>query len=69
MPIECDDEYWEHPNPSRAFKQPAGKLSTVTFWVKYLELLEIFAFMHRTVVRLLYHYGHRKDVHTALVCC
>ncbi|PBL03346.1 hypothetical protein ARMGADRAFT_12352 [Armillaria gallica] len=49
MPIECDDEYWEHPNPSRAFKQPAGKLSTVTFWVKYLELLEIFAFMHRTV--------------------
>ncbi|KAK0205018.1 hypothetical protein DFS33DRAFT_1382918 [Desarmillaria ectypa] len=49
MPIECDDEYWEHPNPSRAFKQPAGKLSTVTFWVKYLELLEIFAFMHRTI--------------------
>ncbi|KAG7451382.1 uncharacterized protein BT62DRAFT_978182 [Guyanagaster necrorhizus] len=49
MPVECDDEYWEHPNPSRAFKQPAGKLSTVTFWVKYLELLEIFAFMHRTI--------------------
>ncbi|KAF5349865.1 hypothetical protein D9758_014004 [Tetrapyrgos nigripes] len=24
LPVQCDDEYWEHPDPELAFKQPPG---------------------------------------------
>jgi hypothetical protein len=36
-----DDEYWEHPDPTKAFKQPEGKPSKVTALVKAIELFEI----------------------------
>ncbi|KAH6899488.1 fungal-specific transcription factor domain-containing protein [Coprinopsis sp. MPI-PUGE-AT-0042] len=41
LPLEVDDEYWEHPNPALAFKQPEGKPSRVTSLIKSIELFEI----------------------------
>ncbi|KAI0930965.1 hypothetical protein AcV7_005003 [Taiwanofungus camphoratus] len=49
LPIECDDEYWTHPNPDLAFKQPPGKPSTVTYFVCFLKLTRILAFALRTI--------------------
>lgn len=50
MPIECDDEYWVTSDPDMAFKQPAGKPSTVTFFNCLLRLNQILAFALRTIV-------------------
>lgn len=50
FPIECDYEYWENEDPELCFKQPEGKASVVTAWIKYLQLVEWMAFTHRTVV-------------------
>ncbi|KAI0925293.1 hypothetical protein AcV7_005573 [Taiwanofungus camphoratus] len=49
LPIECDDEYWTHPNPDLAFKQPPGKPPTVTFFVCLIKLTRILAFALRTI--------------------
>ena len=47
---ECDDEYWSHPDPSQAFKQPPGKPSTVAFCNAFIRLLKIQALASRTIV-------------------
>ncbi|KAI0351792.1 hypothetical protein OH77DRAFT_1498379 [Trametes cingulata] len=49
LPTECDDEYWAHPDPEQAFKQPAGKPSTITFFNCYIRLHQILAFALRTI--------------------
>ncbi|CCM00118.1 uncharacterized protein FIBRA_02145 [Fibroporia radiculosa] len=49
LPTECDDEYWLHPDPNLAFKQPPGKPSTVTFFNCFLRLNQILAFALRTI--------------------
>ncbi|KAF8201327.1 hypothetical protein K438DRAFT_1821815 [Mycena galopus ATCC 62051] len=41
LPLEVDDEYWEHPDPDQAFKQPAGKPSMVTFFIYHIRLCEL----------------------------
>ncbi|KAJ7496083.1 fungal-specific transcription factor domain-containing protein [Mycena galericulata] len=41
LPLEVDDEYWEHPDPEQAFKQPPGKPSLVTYFVCHIRLCEI----------------------------
>ncbi|KAJ7323956.1 fungal-specific transcription factor domain-containing protein [Mycena albidolilacea] len=41
LPIECDDEFWENEDPARAFVQPAGKPSIMTFFNCYLRLNNI----------------------------
>ncbi|KAJ6594114.1 fungal-specific transcription factor domain-containing protein [Mycena capillaripes] len=41
LPIEVDDEYWEHPDPEQAFKQPPGKPSLITYFVCHIRLCEI----------------------------
>ena len=51
--IECDDEYWTHPDPAQAFQQPPGKPSIVTFANTFIRLLKIQAFASRTIVSLL----------------
>ncbi|KAI0035390.1 fungal-specific transcription factor domain-containing protein, partial [Vararia minispora EC-137] len=48
-PAECDDEYWEHPDPNQAFKQPAGKPSTVSFFLAHIRLDQIMGFALRTI--------------------
>ncbi|KAG6370771.1 hypothetical protein JVT61DRAFT_10973 [Boletus reticuloceps] len=49
FPIDCDDEYWEHPDPQQAFKQPPDKPSTISFFVSFLKLNNILSFAHRTI--------------------
>ncbi|KAH6899491.1 fungal-specific transcription factor domain-containing protein [Coprinopsis sp. MPI-PUGE-AT-0042] len=46
LPIECDSEYWENPDPALAFKQPPGKPSKVTSMIKAIELLTILGSAH-----------------------
>ncbi|VDC06061.1 unnamed protein product [Peniophora sp. CBMAI 1063] len=38
FPIACDDEYWEHPDLSHAFRQPEGLPSRLDVFVHYLKL-------------------------------
>ncbi|KAF4591027.1 hypothetical protein EYR40_009625 [Pleurotus pulmonarius] len=49
-PVEVDDEYWTNPDPELAFKQPPGKLSSITAFNLLLRLGEILD----TVLRVLY---------------
>ncbi|KAJ7772566.1 fungal-specific transcription factor domain-containing protein [Mycena maculata] len=41
LPLEVDDEYWEHPDPEQAFKQPPGKPSLLTYFICHIRLCEI----------------------------
>jgi hypothetical protein len=41
MMIECDDEYWDHPDPEQAFKQPPGKPSLIASCNTFLKLSAI----------------------------
>ena len=50
MPIECDDEYWDHPDPEQRWRQPPGKPSLVTAFNLYLKLNQVLAFSLRTIV-------------------
>ncbi|KAJ7595716.1 fungal-specific transcription factor domain-containing protein [Mycena floridula] len=54
LPADCDDEYWEHPDPAQAFKQPAGTPSKLNFFLRYIKLLDILAFAQRRI------YGVKK---------
>ncbi|KAG5645114.1 hypothetical protein DXG03_006928 [Asterophora parasitica] len=49
FPAECDDEYWEHPDPSKRFKQPPNKPSYVTAFVLLLKLHQVLILILRTV--------------------
>jgi hypothetical protein len=51
LPIECDDEYWENPDPNLAFKQPPGKPSTVAYFNSSLQLGHVMGYVLRTIVR------------------
>ncbi|KAF7376566.1 Zn(2)-C6 fungal-type domain-containing protein [Mycena sanguinolenta] len=48
-PLEVDDDYWEHPDPEQAFKQPPGKPSVYSFIVSYLKLTEILGTAQKTI--------------------
>ena len=50
MPIECDDEYWEHPDPSQRFKQPPNKPSLVSCFILDIKLHQIASLALRTIV-------------------
>ncbi|KAF9021193.1 hypothetical protein BDZ89DRAFT_1019740 [Hymenopellis radicata] len=52
FPAECDDEYWEHPDPEQAFKQPPGKPSYIAYFNTYLRLNQLLSFCLRTVYSL-----------------
>ncbi|KAJ7091185.1 fungal-specific transcription factor domain-containing protein [Mycena epipterygia] len=41
LPLEVDDEYWEHPDPEQAFKQPPGKPSLLSYFICHIRLCEI----------------------------
>ncbi|KAJ7187395.1 fungal-specific transcription factor domain-containing protein, partial [Mycena filopes] len=47
-PIECDDEFWEH--PTRPFQQPPGRPSQVSFFNWVLQLNHLLSFS----IKLLY---------------
>ncbi|KAJ7147901.1 fungal-specific transcription factor domain-containing protein [Mycena crocata] len=48
--LEVDDEYFEHPDPEQAFKQPAGKPSRLSYFAQHIRLCEILS----SALRLLY---------------
>ena len=48
--LEVDDEYWINGDPAKAFKQPEGKPSYITFANCLIRLLKILAFASRTIV-------------------
>ncbi|KAF8643172.1 hypothetical protein AX16_009214 [Volvariella volvacea WC 439] len=49
LPLEVDDEYWDHPDPEQRFKQPPNKPSVISAFVLYLRLNQILAFSLRTI--------------------
>jgi hypothetical protein len=51
LPLNCDDEYLEHPDPEKAFKQPAGVPSKIDYFISIIRLNQILAFSQRTLVR------------------
>jgi hypothetical protein len=50
LPIDCDDEFWDHPDPALNFKQPLGKPSSMSFFICYLRLHDILATAMRALV-------------------
>jgi hypothetical protein len=50
LPVDCDDEFWDHPDPTLNFKQPSGKPSTTSFFHFYLRLHDILAAAMRALV-------------------
>ncbi|KAJ7738152.1 fungal-specific transcription factor domain-containing protein [Mycena metata] len=50
MPIECDDEYWEH--PTHPFQQPPGVPSRITFFSCLLRLNFLLALSSRILYSL-----------------
>ncbi|KAL5525563.1 hypothetical protein ACEPAG_6899 [Sanghuangporus baumii] len=49
LPLEVDDEHWEHPDPAQAFKQPPGIPCNISFFNSFLKLNQILAFALRTI--------------------
>ncbi|KAJ7115968.1 fungal-specific transcription factor domain-containing protein [Mycena epipterygia] len=49
FPIDCDDEYWEPPDPAQAFHQPKGKPSRISAFIAYLRLCQVLSFTLRTI--------------------
>ncbi|KAJ3514273.1 hypothetical protein NLJ89_g2467 [Agrocybe chaxingu] len=49
LPIECDDEYWEHPDPQKRFKQPPNKPSLMSAFLQQLKLMKIFSTCNRII--------------------
>ncbi|KAL1939894.1 hypothetical protein VTO73DRAFT_9594 [Trametes versicolor] len=49
LPLEVDDEYWEHENPELAFRQPEGRPSIVTGFIHWIKLSHIVAFTLKTL--------------------
>jgi len=50
MPVDCDDEYWDHPDPEQRFNQPANIPSSVKCFILTIKLQQILAFSLRTIV-------------------
>ncbi|KAJ8073439.1 Gypsy retrotransposon integrase-like protein 1 [Marasmius tenuissimus] len=49
LPIECDDEYWESADPQKAFVQPDGKPSRLSYFATLMTLLDIFDFAQQSL--------------------
>jgi hypothetical protein len=43
LPTECDDEYWDHPDPEKSWKQPEGVPSMVAYFNSHLRMSQILA--------------------------
>ena len=50
LPVDCDDEYWDHPDPEQRFTQPPNRPSSVKFFILYIKLQQVLAFSLRTIV-------------------
>ena len=52
LPIDCDDEYWDHPDPKQRFKQPENKPSLISAFILFIKLNRILSYCLRTIVTL-----------------
>ncbi|KAJ7496041.1 fungal-specific transcription factor domain-containing protein, partial [Mycena galericulata] len=52
LPIECDDIYWDSPDPEMGFKQPSGVPSLLAYFTCYIKLLDILGFAQKTLYTL-----------------
>ncbi|KAK0194822.1 fungal-specific transcription factor domain-containing protein [Armillaria mellea] len=50
LPVECDDQYWIHADPEKAFKQPTGQPSDISHFNTLLRLSHLL----QTCLRTLY---------------
>ncbi|KAH9479075.1 Putative transcriptional regulatory protein [Psilocybe cubensis] len=48
-PVECDDEYWDHEDPQKRFRQPPGKPCSMSNFIHLIKLCEILSFSSRTL--------------------
>lgn len=37
LPTECDDEFWDHPDPEKSWRQPAGVPSQISFFISHIK--------------------------------
>ncbi|KAF8232089.1 hypothetical protein L208DRAFT_1377823 [Tricholoma matsutake] len=49
LAIECDDEYWDHPDPSEQFIQPPNIPSLATAFIIYIKVLQILNSLLRSI--------------------
>ncbi|KAF8805406.1 hypothetical protein BYT27DRAFT_7193177 [Phlegmacium glaucopus] len=49
LPVDCDDEYWDNPDPEQRFKQPENKPSSVSGFILYIGLNQILSKCLRTI--------------------
>lgn len=43
LPTECDDEFWEHPDPQQCWKQPEGTPSKISYFISHIKQTQILA--------------------------
>ncbi|KAH8831597.1 hypothetical protein DL96DRAFT_1588376, partial [Flagelloscypha sp. PMI_526] len=60
MIAQVDDEYWEHPDATKAFQQPLHKPSKVTAFVFLVRLFDILGYAQRTIYSVR-HARQRRD--------
>ncbi|KAJ2936611.1 hypothetical protein H1R20_g482, partial [Candolleomyces eurysporus] len=77
LPIECDDEYWDDPDPELRLKQPEGKPSLITAFTLSIRFNQILDISMRTIysidkskvlMGMLYEWEHRvvSEIDSAL---
>ncbi|KZT19129.1 hypothetical protein NEOLEDRAFT_1102623 [Neolentinus lepideus HHB14362 ss-1] len=49
LPAECDDEYWMHPDPEKAFKQPPDKPSRMQYFTLLMKQIRILGHSLRAI--------------------
>ncbi|CAA7262252.1 unnamed protein product [Cyclocybe aegerita] len=52
LPIDCDDEYWEHPDQEQRFKQPPNKPSLISGFIHQLKMIKILAICSKVLYPL-----------------
>lgn len=67
LPLEVDDDFWEHPDPAKAFKQPPGLPCSIAYFNSFLKLNQILAFALRTIVSKLKSYPSNHNTDRSLV--
>lgn len=49
LPTDCDDEFWDHPDPDKRWKQPDGIPSKISFFISHINQTTILARAQRTL--------------------
>jgi hypothetical protein len=66
LPADCDDEYWDHPDPKQRFKQPENKPSLISAFILFIKLNQILSYCLRTIVSLSFILRRLTDIYFAV---